>query len=57
MMSLLVVINGPVAKAGSMPYLFRIIGINVPINDAVIITETNEMATMLTICIEKPKIK
>ena len=37
-MSLLVVINGPVANAGSMPYLSKTIGINVPISEATTIT-------------------
>lgn len=43
--SLLVVINGPVAKAGSILYRFNMIGTNVPIKDAMIITEikANEM--------------
>tara|TARA_R110001606_G_scaffold107193_1_gene231807 strand:+ start:583 stop:738 length:156 start_codon:yes stop_codon:yes gene_type:complete len=36
--SLLVVINGPVATAASMPLLSKNIGINVPINAAIIIT-------------------
>ena len=30
--------NGPVANAGSTPYLFKMIGIKVPINEAIIIT-------------------
>ncbi len=38
-MSLLVVINGPVASAGSMPYLFKVIGTNVPMRDAMTMTE------------------
>ena len=34
--------NGPVAIAGSMPLLFKIIGIEVPINAATIITQSIE---------------
>lgn len=45
-MSLLVVINGPVANAGSTPYLSKTIGINVPTNEAVIITESNAKETV-----------
>ena len=41
-MSLLVVIKGPVAMAGSMPCLSKIIGTNVPIRAATIITESIE---------------
>ena len=36
--SLLVVINGPVATAASTPRLSKNMGINVPINAAIIIT-------------------
>lgn len=50
-MSLLVVINGPVAKAGSIPNLSNNNGINVPINEAIIITETNAMVTIMPIII------
>ena len=39
MTSLVVVINGPVANAGSMLYLFNINGTNVPNNPAYIKTE------------------
>ena len=42
-MSLLVVMNGPVAKAGSIPNLSSNKGINVPINDAIMITETKAL--------------
>ena len=45
-MSLLVVMNGPVANAGSTPYLFKIIGIKVPIKDAIIITESKAIETV-----------
>ena len=44
--SLLVVINGPVAIAGSIPLLFKKIGIKVPINAAFTITVTNAMPTV-----------
>ena len=37
-MSLLVVINGPVANAGSIPYLSKMIGMNVPTSEAITIT-------------------
>ena len=46
-MSLLVVIKGPVAKAGSMPNLFSNNGTNVPIKDAIIITEIKETVTVI----------
>ena len=42
--SLLVVINGPVAMAGSIPLLFKIMGTNVPINAATIMTQSIEIA-------------
>ncbi len=45
-MSLLVVINGPVANAGSTPYLFKMIGIKVPINEAIMITVSKAIATV-----------
>lgn len=48
-MSLLVVINGPVAKAGSIPNLSNNNGMNVPINEAIIITETSAMVTIMPI--------
>lgn len=41
-MSLLVVIKGPVASAGSMPNLSNNKGIKVPINEAMMITEIRE---------------
>ena len=41
-MSLQVVINGPVAMAGSIPFLCRNNGINVPIIPATIMTATND---------------
>lgn len=44
--SLLVVINGPVASAGSTPYLSKTIGIKVPTSEAVIITESNAKETV-----------
>jgi hypothetical protein len=40
--SLVVVINGPVASAGSILYLFRINGINVPKRPAYVNTATKE---------------
>jgi hypothetical protein len=40
--SLLVVINGPVAIAGSIPLLFKNNGTKVPIKPATIITATRE---------------
>ena len=46
-MSLLVVIKGPVANAGSMPNLFSNNGTNVPIKDAIIITEIKETVTVM----------
>ena len=42
MTSLVVVINGPVANAGSILYLFNINGTNVPNNPAYIKTEIKE---------------
>ena len=54
-MSLLVVINGPVAKAGSTPLLSKIMGTKVPMIDAIIITEINDMATVNPMAILKPK--
>ena len=47
MMSLLVVIKGPVAKAGSTPYLSNTIGMKVPIKDANIITLNNAIETVM----------
>ena len=44
--SLLVVINGPVANAGSIPYFSSNNGTNVPISDAIIITEINDIETV-----------
>ena len=46
-MSLLVVINGPVARAGSIPNLSSNKGIKVPINEAMIITEINAIETII----------
>ena len=43
-MSLAVVIKGPVAMAGSIPLLLRIIGIKVPINAAMMMTPIMEPA-------------
>ena len=48
-MSLLVVIKGPVANAGSTPYLSKTIGINVPINEAITITLNNAIETVMPI--------
>ena len=56
--SLLVVINGPVAMAGSMPLLSRIIGTKVPTKAATIITHIIEIATVklnrISILIKNP---
>lgn len=49
MMSLLVVINGPVAKAGSIPYLSKIIGIKVPTKEAMTITVNKAAETVIPI--------
>jgi hypothetical protein len=38
--------NGPVANAGSIPNLSNNKGTNVPISDAIIITETNAVVTL-----------
>ena len=46
-MSLLVVINGPVAKAGSIPYLFNVIGTKVQIKEAIRITDNKAIATVM----------
>lgn len=56
-MSLLVVMNGPVASAGSMPNLSRINGIDVPISDAMMITETKAMVTIIPIFVSTPSKK
>ena len=50
-MSLLVVMNGPVAKAGSILNRWSNKGINVPISEAMIITEINAMVTISPIMI------
>ena len=42
MISLVVVINGPVANAGSILYLFNIKGMNVPKSPAYVNTATRE---------------
>ena len=47
-MSLLVVMKGPVASAGSIPYLFNRIGIKVPIREANTITESKAVVTVKT---------
>ena len=54
-MSLLVVIKGPVANAGSTPLLSKMIGTKVPIMEAIMITETSDMATVSPTLISKPK--
>ena len=41
-----VVINGPVAIAGSIPFLFKIIGTKVPINAEMIITPIKDIETV-----------
>ena len=38
--------NGPVAKAGSIPNLSNNNGTKVPINDAIIITDINAIVTI-----------
>lgn len=50
-MSLLVVMKGPVARAGSMPYLLSVMGTKVPISEAITMTVINETETVI------PKIK
>ena len=56
-MSLLVVMNGPVAKAGSMPNLLSNNGIEVPISEAMIITETKATVTINPILVSTPNKK
>ena len=46
-MSLLVVMKGPVATAGSIPFLSRISGTKVPISEAMMITMIREMAMVM----------
>ena len=41
--------NGPVASAGSIPNLSNKSGIKVPISDAMIITETSAIVTIIPI--------
>lgn len=55
--SLLVVINGPVASAGSIPNLSNNNGTNVPIKDAIIITEIKAIVTITPIIISTFKRK
>ena len=47
--SLLVVIKGPVATAGSMPYLSRIKGTKVPMREAIIMTITSDVEMVIRI--------
>ena len=56
-MSLLVVIKGPVASAGSMPNLSSNKGIEVPIREAIIITETKAIVTIYPIFVSTPNRK
>ena len=56
-MSLLVVINGPVASAGSMPNLSNNKGIKVPINEAIMITDMSEMDIISPILTSYPRRK
>jgi hypothetical protein len=56
-MSLLVVIKGPVASAGSMPNLSSNSEIKVPISEAIIITDTNAIVTIIPILGSTPKRK
>ena len=57
--SLHVVINGPVATAGSIPFLCRIKGTKVPTSDAMMITMTKEILivvqTLMGYLRSKPK--
>lgn len=46
--------KGPVAIAGSIPLFSSIIGMKVPINEAVIITEIKEIATVSPNIISRP---
>lgn len=48
--SLVVVMNGPEAKAGLIPNLSRINGVDVPVKEASMITQIREMATTFAIC-------
>ena len=57
MMSLDVVIKGPVARAGSTLYLFKTSGTKVPNIAAKIITETSAMLTVRLKASESLKIK
>ena len=45
--SLLVVMKGPVATAGSMPFLSRIRGTKVPIREAIMMTMISEMEMVM----------
>ena len=56
---MLVVINGPVAIAGSIPLLFKNKGINVPIIPATIITATKDkdIARATSISLRHKKMK
>ena len=56
-MSLLVVINGPVASAGSIPYLSGNKGIKVPINEAIMITESKDTVIVIPVAIFTPSNK
>ena len=56
-MLLFVVMNGLVVKAGSMPNLSSKSGMEVPINEAMIITETKAMVTMIPILVSTPSKK
>lgn len=56
-MSLLVVMNGPVAKAGSIPNLLSNKGIEVPISEAMIITETKATVTISPMVVSTPNKK
>ena len=47
--SLIVVMNGPVARAGSILYLFKINGTNVPNSAAKTMTESNERLMVIEI--------
>jgi len=55
MISFSVVINGPVAKAGSILILFSIRGINVPVADAKMITERRAAETLMVSAYESLK--
>ena len=54
---MIVVINGPVARAGSMLYFFKLRGMNVPKRAANTITDKRDMLTVRLKAIPYPKEK